>query len=62
MHRAPGGMLAYDDRAARALIVGVETKLALKSGFVPGLPSTKFEADTYLGADTYHYLVLLITI
>jgi hypothetical protein len=49
MHRAPGGVLAYDDRAARALIVGVETKLALKSGFVPGLPSTKFEASSAAG-------------
>ena len=49
MHQAPGGVLAYDDRAARALIVGVETKLALKSGFVPGLPSTKFEASSAAG-------------
>ena len=49
MQQAPGGVFAYDDRAARALIVGVETKLALKPGFVPGLPSTKFEASSAAG-------------
>ena len=49
MHRAPAGALAYDAQAGLNLIVGVSTTLALKPGFVPGLPTTKFEASSLAG-------------
>jgi len=45
MHRAPGGVVAYEQHAALGLIVGVQTKLKLKQGFIPGLPTTSFRAD-----------------
>lgn len=50
MHRAPAGVIAYDEQTALGIVVGVETRLALiRSGFIPGLPTTKFEACSAAG-------------
>jgi len=45
MHRAPWGVVAYEQQVALRLIVGVQTKLKLKPGFIPGLPTKLFRAD-----------------
>ena len=46
LHRAPGGVMAYDQKDAMDLTVGVEKVLALKPGFIRGLPGTKFEVSS----------------
>jgi len=63
IHRAPGGVLVYDQQAALSLIVGVRTKLKLKPGFVPGLPTTAFQASSaaVLAAKSLEDLLLKVT-
>ena len=44
VERAPAS-LSYDEHAASQLIVGVETQLAPRTGFVAGEPAATFKAS-----------------